>query len=162
MAENAALHDFFSFLESVGANVILVCVDEDTVATLLAKLESLDKARCIRLVQGYTWWRRVGKHLAVPGFRNLELVDYYHSFQSAARPSLHTAPVVASMLKSCVGELVRRQCGMEPCSGQVVFLVATSAQLRPRARVRKVEEDREVLEVYSSVQPDVLTTITQG
>ena len=161
VSEDAALQDFFTFLESVGANVILVCVDEDTVATLLGKLKSLDRGRCLGLVQGYTWWRRIGRHLAVSGFRNRELVDFYHSsFPSAARPSLHTAPVVASMLKSCVGELVRRHCGMEPGSGQVVFLVAVSAQLRPRARVREVEDDREVLEVYSSFQPDLLTCIT--
>ena len=55
LGADVALDDFLTFLESAGANIILVCVDEDTVATLLGKLKSLDRARCLRLVQGYTW-----------------------------------------------------------------------------------------------------------
>ena len=60
--EEAAISAFFVFLKSVGPNVVLVGLDEDTVGVLVQKLKAKDKAKFRSLVAGYTWWKRVLKH----------------------------------------------------------------------------------------------------
>ena len=60
--EEAAISAFFVFLKSVGPNVVLVGLDEDTVGVLVQKLKAKDKVKFRSLVAGYTWWKRVLKH----------------------------------------------------------------------------------------------------
>ena len=77
--EEAALRDLLSFLESRGSNIVVVCMDEDTVTVLLRKLREVDSQKCRRLgLVGYSWWRRILKHLGVKNYRTLEL-DEFHS-----------------------------------------------------------------------------------
>ena len=60
--ENAAIAAFFQFLKTIGPNVVLVGLDEDTVGILVEKLKARDKAGFRRLVAGYSWWKRILKH----------------------------------------------------------------------------------------------------
>ena len=62
ISEEAALDAFFSFLKSVGPNVVLVGMDEDTVGVLVKKLKAKDRAEFRNLVAGYSWWKRILKH----------------------------------------------------------------------------------------------------
>ena len=62
ISEEAALDAFFAFLKSVGPNVVLVGMDEDTVGVLVKKLKAKDKAEFRSLVTGYSWWKRILKH----------------------------------------------------------------------------------------------------
>ena len=62
ISEEAALDAFFAFLKSVGPNVVLVGMDEDTVGVLVKKLKAKDRAEFRSLVAGYTWWKRILKH----------------------------------------------------------------------------------------------------
>ena len=62
VSEEAAISAFFHFLKSVGPNVVLVGLDEDTVGLLVQKLKAKDKPKFRSLVAGYTWWKRVLKH----------------------------------------------------------------------------------------------------
>ena len=60
--ENAAIAAFFQFLKTIGPNVVLVGLDEDTVGILVQKLKAKDKAWFRSLVAGYSWWKRILKH----------------------------------------------------------------------------------------------------
>ena len=40
--EEAALRDLLSFLESRGSNIVVVCMDEDTVTVLLRRLREVE------------------------------------------------------------------------------------------------------------------------
>ena len=62
VSEEEAISAFFHFLKSVGPNVVLVGLDEDTVGLLVQKLKAKDKPKFWSLVAGYTWWKRVLKH----------------------------------------------------------------------------------------------------
>ena len=62
LSEEEAISNFFTFLNSVGPNVVLVGLDEDTVGVLVQKLKAKDKAEFWSLVAGYTWWKRILKH----------------------------------------------------------------------------------------------------
>ena len=62
VSEEEAISAFFHFLKSVGPNVVLVGLDEDTVGLLVQKLKAKDKPKFRSLVAGYTWWKRVLKH----------------------------------------------------------------------------------------------------
>ena len=62
VSEEAAISAFFVFLKSVGPNVVLVGMDEDTVGVLVQKLKARDKVKFRSLVAGYTWWKRILKH----------------------------------------------------------------------------------------------------
>ena len=62
VSEEEAFSAFFHFLKSVGPNVVLVGLDEDTVGLLVQKLKAKDKPKFWSLVAGYTWWKRVLKH----------------------------------------------------------------------------------------------------
>jgi hypothetical protein len=67
--EQEALGDLLVFLEAAGPGVVLVTVDEDTAAVLQEKLQAVDRARYRAAVAGYTWWRRIIKHMDVSGYR---------------------------------------------------------------------------------------------
>ena len=56
-------------MQCASAHLPQVCVDEDTVSILLGKLKALDRRRVMRLVSGFTWWRRSLKYLSVQGYR---------------------------------------------------------------------------------------------
>ena len=60
--ENAAIAAFFQFLKTIGPNVVLVGLDEDTVGILVQKLKAKDKTWFRSLVAGYSWWKRILKH----------------------------------------------------------------------------------------------------
>ena len=60
--EDAAISAFFVFLGSIGPNVVLFGLDEDTVGVLVQKLKAKDKQKFRNLVAGYTWWKRILKH----------------------------------------------------------------------------------------------------
>ena len=62
VSEEEVISAFFHFLKSVGPNVVLVGLDEDTVGLLVQKLKAKDKPKFWSLVAGYTWWKRVLKH----------------------------------------------------------------------------------------------------
>ena len=62
VTEEAAISAFFVFLDSVGPNVVLFGLDEDTVGVLVHKLKAKDKKKFRSLVAGYTWWKRILKH----------------------------------------------------------------------------------------------------
>ena len=62
VSEETAIAAFFAFLKSVGPNVLLVGMDEDTVGMLVQKLKAKDRTEFRRLVAGYTWWKRILKH----------------------------------------------------------------------------------------------------
>ena len=78
--ESEALHTFLDFLEIIGPNIILVVkseyyslvfdyinssqvgLDEDSVGVLMQKLKESNRARFLKQVEGYTWWRRILKY----------------------------------------------------------------------------------------------------
>ena len=62
LSEEEAISNFFTFLNSVGPNVVLVGLDEETVGQLVQKLKAMDKVKFRSLVAGYTWWGRILKH----------------------------------------------------------------------------------------------------
>ena len=45
LTEEAAIDAFFHFLKTVGPNVVLVGIDEETVGVLVQKLKARDKAK---------------------------------------------------------------------------------------------------------------------
>ena len=60
--EKAAIEDFFNFLKTVGPDVVLVGLDEDTVGVLVQKLKAVSKNKFRKTVAGFTWWKRILKH----------------------------------------------------------------------------------------------------
>ena len=164
VTEEEALRDFLDILEVRGPNVILMCVDEETVGLLLDKLKTQDRKRFKETVTGYSWWRRVLKHLALPNYNAVELEDFHrNAFPSSPSPGLHTAAVVANMLGSGVVEVVRKQSWDIGAlgSGELVTRVGVSLKFRPKQRLRPVDEQgKDVLEIFSSFRPDLATYIT--
>ena len=61
LTEDEAINAFFHFLKTVGPNVVLVGIDEESVGVLVQKLKARDKAKFRGLVAGYTWWKRILK-----------------------------------------------------------------------------------------------------
>ena len=46
-------------------------LDEDTLGVLMQKLKSQDRARFLKQVDSFTWWRRILKH---SGFKDYKYV----------------------------------------------------------------------------------------
>ena len=160
VVEDEALRDFFEYLEARGPNVILVGVDEDTVGVVLDKLKAMDRKRCKASVVGYSWWRRVLKHLSVANYNTTELEDYHHSTSpSSTSGGLHTAAAVANILASAVGKVTHEYTAEN--IGELVVKVGVSGAFRPKQRARQTEvRGQETLEIYSSFRPDLATYIT--
>ena len=47
-------------------------LDEETLGVLMEKLKIEDRARFLRLVDGFTWWRRILQH---SGFKDYKYVS---------------------------------------------------------------------------------------
>ena len=60
--EKAAIEDFFRYLNTLGPDVVLVGLDEDTVGVLVQKLKAVSKNKFRKTVAGFTWWNRILKH----------------------------------------------------------------------------------------------------
>jgi hypothetical protein len=114
-------------------------------------------------VVGYTWWGRVLGRLAVPHHRTIELEDFFHSaFPLAPVPELHTAAVVADMLRLAVAEAARRHHPGGQLDGGFVARAAISRGLRPRMLTPPGQGgvlegevlEGEVLEVRNSFRPE--------
>ena len=54
--EKEALKAFVAFLKPLGNKVLLVGLDEDTMAVLRTKLKKVDKGMSLYL---YTWWKKI-------------------------------------------------------------------------------------------------------
>ena len=52
-------------------SIVEVGLDEDALGVLIQKLKSQDRARFLKLVDGFTWWRRILKH---SGFKDYKYV----------------------------------------------------------------------------------------
>ena len=59
VSEEDALLAFVDFLENVGRRVVLVGIDEETVGVLLQKVLATNKKRFEKLVDGFSWWKKV-------------------------------------------------------------------------------------------------------
>ena len=59
VSEEEAISALYDFLKTVGPNIVLVGLDEETVGLLVEKLRAKDKAKFGSLVTGYTWWKRI-------------------------------------------------------------------------------------------------------
>ena len=57
--EEEALKDFIAFLNNFGSKILLVGLDEDTMAVLRKKIKKFDKGASLYL---YTWWNRILKY----------------------------------------------------------------------------------------------------
>ena len=67
--EKEALCSFLKFLEDHGPNIILVGLDEDTMGVLMQKLKSHDRARFLKQVDGFTWWRKILKYSRIRDYK---------------------------------------------------------------------------------------------
>ena len=108
VSESQALEDCILFLEKLGSDVILVGVDEDTLAVLIAKLKIQARDRFMQVVKGFTYWRRLLKHIGVADYKQLELEDYHQSTFPNYCPNLYNSLVVAEILVMSITELARK------------------------------------------------------
>jgi len=148
--ESAALCTFLDFLEMIGPNIILVGLDEDSVGVLMQKLKEANRARFLKQVEGYTWWRRILKYSSYQDYKDLSLEEFYKSTFSSPHGTLLTCSLVAERLKQAVKEVACRQGFMAVSGGKFVSAVAVPVQSRPRLEEREVREGMEVLEVVNS------------
>jgi len=151
VTEKEALGRFLKFLEDLGPNIILVGLSKKSVRVLMQKLRSQDKARFLKQVEGFSWWRRILKHSGFEDYKDLSLKEFYDSTFSPppAGPRL-TCALVAERLKQAVEKVACRQ-GL-----------STSSMLGGnRKYVKKVAQDaEEVLEVVNTYLPIPVTTFT--
>ena len=71
----------------------------------MQKLKSQDRARFLKQVGGFTWWRRILKYLHIKDYKNLSLKEFYKStFSPPSGPPL-TCALVAERLKQAVKEV---------------------------------------------------------
>ena len=163
VSESVALEDCIVFLETLGPNIILVGIDEETLAVLIDKLKMYDKHRFKQTVKGFTYWRRILKHMGVANYKELVLEDYHRLTFPGHCSDVDNCLRVAEILSSCITELARKH-HMETklSAGRFVTVSCISTNLHPRHQNRKVmmEEDREVLEIYSSFTPEFAVSIT--
>ena len=57
--EEEALKDFIAFLNNFGSKILLLGLDEDTMAVLRKKIKKFKKEASLYL---YTWWNRILKY----------------------------------------------------------------------------------------------------
>ena len=50
-------------------NFSKVGLDEDSVGVLMQKLKESNRARFVKQVEGYTWWRRILKYSSYQGYK---------------------------------------------------------------------------------------------
>lgn len=146
-----------------------VCMDEATVAALVAKMEAVDRAGLEGRVMGYSWWSRVLVYPSTPTrvatraalTRRLDLEDWWSTtFPLSPLPTLRTARVVARAMAEAVAEVARRA-GTTPSYGGFVARVGIEMAVRPSEGERRgVEEGRELLIIVNSFKPDTVTSFT--
>jgi hypothetical protein len=158
--ENVALEEFFFFLERIkksGFKIVLVGVDEDTVAVLVNKLRAVDSTRFDQVVSGYSYWRRILKKLDVTGSRKIGLEDYYERAIRKLHVSL-TAKGVARVLYTSVRKLREVPGVVEDQEEDRKFVSLTCLRTDwlpiPMQRETPAEGTEEEIEVYSSFRPD--------
>lgn len=98
-----------------------------------------------------------------PPRRNLELEDFHSTaFPLAPSPGLHTAGVVATMLRGAVVEVARTCHPGGLLDGSFVARTVVPRKLRPMRQLRELaaEGREEVLEVHSSFRPDTSACFT--
>ena len=163
VSESQALEDCILFLEKLGLDVILVGVDEDTLAVLIAKLKIQARDRFMQVVKGFTYWRRLLKHIGVADYKQLELEDYHQSTFSNHCPNLYDSLVVAEILVKSVTELAKKH-HMETKLTEGSFVTASciSSKLHPRQHIREVmmEDKMEILQVFSSFRPEFAVSVS--
>ena len=187
VTEEEAIRAFLTFLQALPANIVLVsppgffswcltivtvvqvCMDEATVAALVAKVEAVDRAGLEGRVVGYSWWSRVLVYPSTPTrvatraalTRRLDLEDWWSTtFPLSPLPTLRTARVVARAMAQAVAEVARRA-GTTPSCGRFVARVGIEMAVRPSEGERRgVEEGRELLIIVNSFKPDTVTSFT--
>jgi len=169
VTESEAMEHFLAFLEATGGNTILVCVDEDTAGVLMEKLKKVDKGRFRGVVVGYSWWRRVLKHIKFPKYKTVELEDYSATnLPPTSTKTKMTSKHVAQMLKDAARKVAGVQagpCGRQwhagsPVGGQFLSLVSVSSKLKALTTPRPVNTGPETLELINSLRPDLPATLT--
>ena len=157
--EEEAILAFLTFLQALPANIILVCMDEATMAVMMDKMEALDRGGVLGKVVGCTWWSRVLMCPTNAGARTTTTMSFSledcwaTTFPMRPLPNLRTANVVAGAMVEAVAEVARRA-GTTPSSGR--FVTETAVETSEWRKMR----GREVLEIVISFKPDTITSFS--
>ena len=161
--EGKALKDLLMFLQNF-QNCILVGIDEDSISILVKKLKDLNRDKFKLLVKGFTHWKRVLKYLNVPGYRNMDLEEFYSEMVKKDLQGFISATDIARVLLTSVKKVISKHMTVKPMQTPVQEFYKVCKRIECLDRPKKVKYDRnasiENVEVYSSFRPSVLITIS--